>query len=289
VGPQPVRRASGTEQSLSQGSVALPTLITCWSLSLKGDPAHHSPPARFQVHAAASARHSGDFVSMPPRCAVMSSRCVPCRRSWTCVAASRPSSGRCWPCRAWCPSPGADFAPARRLGARSKSRCWSRPSANCRPCARKKAARWRSCLSYRDHIGSGSIAFAGGFRISRRLRDRLHERVRRCGEHDVKIDRSDLIKKCRFSRSERHLGGGRPPGEPFDQFQEIMKDGESPRAKLEFLTQEMSRETNTIGSRRSDVEIPREVDRDQSHAGEDSRADSERGMRRGQGSGVRGQ
>ena len=42
-------------------------------------------------------------------------------------------------------------------------------------------------------------------------------------------------------------------------FQEIMKEDESPGRKLEFLTQEMFRETNTIGSKASDVEISRHV------------------------------
>ena len=38
-----------------------------------------------------------------------------------------------------------------------------------------------------------------------------------------------------------------------------MNDAESPGRKLEFLTQEMFRETNTIGSKASDVEISRHV------------------------------
>ena len=38
-----------------------------------------------------------------------------------------------------------------------------------------------------------------------------------------------------------------------------MKENESPGRKLEFLTQEMFRETNTIGSKASDVSISKEV------------------------------
>ena len=41
--------------------------------------------------------------------------------------------------------------------------------------------------------------------------------------------------------------------------QEMMNDAESPGRKLEFLTQEMFREANTIGSKAGDVEISREV------------------------------
>jgi len=44
-----------------------------------------------------------------------------------------------------------------------------------------------------------------------------------------------------------------------DQFQSMLNEPESPGRKLEFLTQEMFRETNTIGSKASDVEISREV------------------------------
>ena len=44
-----------------------------------------------------------------------------------------------------------------------------------------------------------------------------------------------------------------------DQFVEILNEPESPGRKLEFLTQEMFRETNTIGSKASDVDISRQV------------------------------
>jgi uncharacterized protein (TIGR00255 family) len=92
-------------------------------------------------------------------------------------------------------------------------------------------------------------------------RDRLHERVRALlGELDVQLDRNDLIKEVSIfaERSDiaeevvrlaSHLG----------QFQEMMNDPESPGRKLEFLTQEMFREANTIGSKAGDVEIARAV------------------------------
>src|SRR5262249_55589323 len=44
-----------------------------------------------------------------------------------------------------------------------------------------------------------------------------------------------------------------------DQFLEIMKEKDGPGRKLEFLLQEMSRETNTIGSKANDVGISKEV------------------------------
>ncbi len=92
-------------------------------------------------------------------------------------------------------------------------------------------------------------------------RDRLLERVRALmNELDVQIDRSDLIKEVSIfaERSDiaeevvrlaSHLG----------QFQEIVNEPESAGRKLEFLTQEMFRETNTIGSKASDVEISQHV------------------------------
>lgn len=92
-------------------------------------------------------------------------------------------------------------------------------------------------------------------------RDRLHERVRQLiAELDVQVDRNDLIREVALfaERSDvaeevvrlaTHL----------DHFQEIMKEEESPGRKLEFLTQEMFRESNTIGSKASDVDVSREV------------------------------
>ena len=44
-----------------------------------------------------------------------------------------------------------------------------------------------------------------------------------------------------------------------EQFHEIMALDESSGRKLEFLTQEMFRETNTIGSKANDAEIARHV------------------------------
>ena len=44
-----------------------------------------------------------------------------------------------------------------------------------------------------------------------------------------------------------------------DQFTAVMATDESQGRKLEFLTQEMFRETNTIGSKANDAEIARHV------------------------------
>jgi uncharacterized protein (TIGR00255 family) len=60
-------------------------------------------------------------------------------------------------------------------------------------------------------------------------------------------DRSDISEEIVRLRS--HL----------DQFQETINLSESSGRKLDFLTQEMFRETNTIGSKANDVEIARHV------------------------------
>ena len=92
-------------------------------------------------------------------------------------------------------------------------------------------------------------------------RDRLLERVRALlGELDVKIDRSDLIKEVSIfaERSDISEEVVRLASH-LEQFQLMLNEAESPGRKLEFLTQEMFREANTIGSKASDVDISREV------------------------------
>ena len=117
-------------------------------------------------------------------------------------------------------------------------------------------------LQHRDHIAAELE------QIRRRVpavavtfRDRLLERVRSLlSELDVQIDRSDLIKEVAIfaersdiaeevTRLASHL----------EQFQDIVNEPESAGRKLEFLTQEMFRETNTIGSKAGDVDISRHV------------------------------
>ena len=73
-----------------------------------------------------------------------------------------------------------------------------------------------------------------------------------------------LLVKLNKPQSRYFLGSGKSEevvrlATHLGHFQEIMKEDESPGRKLEFLTQEMFRETNTIGSKASDVEISRQV------------------------------
>ena len=92
-------------------------------------------------------------------------------------------------------------------------------------------------------------------------RGRLHERVRAMlAEEGIQIDRSELIKEVaifaersdiaeEIVRLRSHL----------DQFARVVDEPESSGRKLEFLSQEMFREANTIGSKASDVEISQHV------------------------------
>jgi len=92
-------------------------------------------------------------------------------------------------------------------------------------------------------------------------RERLRERISQfLQEHDVKLEASDLLREVAvFSeradiseevvRLRSHL----------EQFDTFVAQEESTGRKLEFLTQEMFRETNTIGSKANDAEIARHV------------------------------
>jgi len=92
-------------------------------------------------------------------------------------------------------------------------------------------------------------------------RTRLEERLKKTlDEYDVELNPSDVIREVslfadrgdiseEIVRLASHL----------EQFAAIMDLKESSGRKLEFLTQEMLRETNTIGSKANDVEIARHV------------------------------
>ena len=92
-------------------------------------------------------------------------------------------------------------------------------------------------------------------------RGRLEERVgKMLAEHEIVLEPKDVIKEVALFaeradiseevvRLQSHL----------DQFDTIMGLPESSGRKLEFLTQEMFRETNTIGSKANDVEIAQDV------------------------------
>lgn len=101
---------------------------------------------------------------------------------------------------------------------------------------------------------------ARGPKIVAAYQDRLLERVQALVQDQVVIEPKDLIREVAIfadrsdiaeevTRLRAHL----------DQFVATLNEPESSGRKLEFIAQEMGRETNTIGSKASDVEVSREV------------------------------
>lgn len=98
-------------------------------------------------------------------------------------------------------------------------------------------------------------------RIVQAFRDRLLDRVRKLLQDvDVQLDKDTVIREVALfaersdiaeevTRLAAHL----------DQFLEIIKEKDGAGRKLEFLVQEMFRETNTIGSKANDVGISKDV------------------------------
>jgi uncharacterized protein (TIGR00255 family) len=113
-------------------------------------------------------------------------------------------------------------------------------------------------------------AIAGHLEQVRRLipgvvpayRDRLLERVRALlNETGVAVDEAALIKEVAIfaERSDVAEEVVRLASH-LDQFRQIVEtDADGPGRKLEFVVQEMGRETNTIGSKAGDVQISRQV------------------------------
>jgi uncharacterized protein (TIGR00255 family) len=120
----------------------------------------------------------------------------------------------------------------------------------------------RELLSLRDHIGAELAQIrARAPQVSLAFRDRLLERVRGLlAELDVQIDRTDLIKEVSVFAERSDIAEEVVRlASHLDQFRDVVNEPESAGRKLEFLTQEMFREANTIGSKASDVDISRHV------------------------------
>jgi len=117
------------------------------------------------------------------------------------------------------------------------------------------AANCRSVAASLDQVETRSPQAVEDYRV------RLHEKLQKILEkHSVLLDPSDLIKEVslfadrsdiaeEIVRLRSHV----------EQFLATMELPESSGRKLEFLTQEMVREANTIGSKANDVEIARQV------------------------------
>jgi len=92
-------------------------------------------------------------------------------------------------------------------------------------------------------------------------RSRLQERVSKAlEEHQVSLNAADLIREVSIyaERSDISEETVRLHSH-LEQFDALMATPESSGRKLDFLTQEMFREANTIGSKSSDVQIARHV------------------------------
>ncbi len=129
--------------------------------------------------------------------------------------------------------------------------------------------RIREGRSMGDDLSVNCRAIAAGVEeIQRRsplvldaYRTRLEERLNKVlSEYQVTLDPADIIREVslyadradiseEIVRLKSHL----------EQFDAIMQLPESSGRKLEFLTQELFREANTIGSKASDVEIAKQV------------------------------
>ena len=117
--------------------------------------------------------------------------------------------------------------------------------------AKDLAENCRAIDSQLAKIESKSPQIVEGFRV--RLTDRLNKIL---AEHDVAVDATDVIRevgiyaeRCDISeeivRLRCHL----------EQFEIIASEQDSAGRKLEFLIQEMVRETNTIGSKCNDASV----------------------------------
>lgn len=92
-------------------------------------------------------------------------------------------------------------------------------------------------------------------------RNRLADRVRRVlEEYQTTLDPADLVREVSLFAERSDISEEIVRlASHLEQFQTIMDLPESSGRKLEFLIQEMFRETNTIGSKSYDVEIARLV------------------------------
>jgi uncharacterized protein (TIGR00255 family) len=92
-------------------------------------------------------------------------------------------------------------------------------------------------------------------------RTRIEERLKKIlAEFAVALNPSDVVKEVSLLADRGDISEEVVRlRSHFDQFATIMELPESSGRKLEFLIQEMFRETNTIGSKAADVEIARHV------------------------------
>jgi uncharacterized protein (TIGR00255 family) len=97
--------------------------------------------------------------------------------------------------------------------------------------------------------------------VAEAYRDRLTERLNKIiADHGISLEPADIIKEVGLFSDRSDISEEIVRlGSHVEQFTAIMETTGSFGRKLEFLTQEMVREGNTIGSKANDVEIARHV------------------------------
>ena len=115
-----------------------------------------------------------------------------------------------------------------------------------------------NCAQIQQHLNDiETRAPAVASEYASRLTERINGML---AEHDVSISPADVVRevgifadKCDISEETVRLQAH------IDQFAAIINSGQSDGRKLEFLSQEMLRETNTIGSKANDSTIAQSV------------------------------
>jgi uncharacterized protein (TIGR00255 family) len=110
-----------------------------------------------------------------------------------------------------------------------------------------------------DHLGKIRALIPT---VVENYRQRLRERVGQAlAEHNVAVRPDDLIREVAvFAERSDVAEEVMRLGSHLDQFESIVRtENDGPGRKLEFLVQEMGRETNTIGSKAGDVAVSRHV------------------------------
>jgi uncharacterized protein (TIGR00255 family) len=97
--------------------------------------------------------------------------------------------------------------------------------------------------------------------IVREFRDKLHDRVRELlAGSEASVQPSDLIREVSIFADRCDIGEEiLRLRSHIDQFQAFVREPQSQGRKLEFLTQEMVREANTIGSKANNVQVAHAV------------------------------
>jgi uncharacterized protein (TIGR00255 family) len=96
--------------------------------------------------------------------------------------------------------------------------------------------------------------------VAERYRQQLHERIRNAGLEGLAPDDERLLKEVALFADRSDISEELTRLQShFKQFEDLLKAAEPVGRTLDFLTQEMNREVNTIGSKANDAAISRQV------------------------------